>query len=163
MRSLLSFVFLLTSCVLSFAGVMEVRPNRPVAEFNIPDGWKTSRIDRGIQAVSKDGEVYFWIETYQPDELQQIVAEHNAYWKDQGVVIASSDDQTHSENGMEVSMSNKHATWKGDPTVLYYLEFHLGLPSKSNIVLTYWASPEGDKSFHKDIGDVISSLKVTEK
>jgi len=28
--------------------------------------------------------------------------------------------------------------------------------------LTYWASPEGDKAFHDEIGDVLGSLKVTE-
>ena len=60
-------------------------------------------------------------------------------------------------------MTTEHATWKGEPTVLYYVEFQLGLPSKSNIVFTYWASPEGDKAFNKEVGDVLASLKVTEK
>ena len=145
------------------AATVEVDPDTPVAEFNIPDGWKTSHIDRGLQAISKDEEVDFWIEAYKPDEFKQILAEHNAYWKDQGVVIASSDTQTHKENGVEVTITTEHATWKGAPTVLYYVEFHLGLPSKRNIVLTYWASPEGDKTFHGDVGEVLSSLKVTEK
>ncbi|MBV8473235.1 MAG: hypothetical protein JO234_07440, partial [Hyphomicrobiales bacterium] len=56
-----------------------------------------------------------------------------------------------------------HATWNGKPTVLYYVEFQLGLPSKSNIVFTYWASPAGDQTFHKEVGAVLRSLTVTEK
>ena len=163
MRALSSFVFLLASAVLAHAGTMEVRPDEPIAEFNIPDGWKTSHIDRGLQAISKDGEVYFWIEAYKPDEFQAILAEHSQYWKDQGVAITSSDEEKHSENGRQVSVTTEHATWKGAPTVLYYVEFQLGLPSKSNIVFTYWASPEGDKTYQPEVGEALGSLKVTEK
>jgi hypothetical protein len=159
-----AFIMMFMACApLARAETMEVRPSAPVAKFDIPDTWKTTRIHRGIEAVSADSEVYFWIESYKPDEFDQIIAEHNEYWKKQGVVITSSDEEKHQENGSEVSMTTEHATWKGDPTVLYYIEFHLGLPSKSNIVLTYWASPEGDKEYQKEVGDVISSLKVTEQ
>jgi hypothetical protein len=163
MRSALAMILLLSSSTLSVAGTMEIRPREPVAEFTIPEDWKTSRIERGIQAISKDKEVYFWIEAYKPSEFKEIIAEHNAYWKEQGVAIASSDEQKHQENGKEVSMVTEHATWNGDPTVLYYIEYHLGLPSNSNIVFTYWASPEGDKTFQKEVGDVLGTLKVTEK
>jgi hypothetical protein len=145
------------------AGVMEVRPDAPVAEFSIPDSWETSRVNRGIQAVSKDGEVDFWIEAYTPSEFDQILAEHNAYWKDQNVAISGKDTQEHEENGRKVIVTEDHATWKGKPTVLYYVEYQLGLPSKTNIVLTYWASPEGDKAFQKEVGDVVGSIKLTEK
>jgi hypothetical protein len=163
MRSVVSIICLLFYSVVAYAGTMEVRPSEPIAEFAIPDDWKTSRIDRGIQAISKDGEVYFWIESYKPDEFPQIIAEHNAYWKKQGVAITSSDEEKHQENGKEVMFTTEHATWKGAPTVLYYIEFQLGLASQSNIVFTYWASPDGDKTFQKEVGDVLASLAVTEK
>jgi len=91
-----------------------------------------------------------------------IIAEHSAYWKDQGVEIASRDEDKRQENGKQISITTEHATWKGEPTVLYYVEYHLGLASNSNIVVTYWASPEGDKSFHDAVGDVLGSLKITE-
>ena len=163
MRRILILLACLFASAAACAATLEVRPSAPVAEFAVPDDWKNSRIDRGFQAISKDGEVYFWIEAYTPDEFKQILAEHDAYWKDQGVVIASRDSRTLQENGQQVTMTTEHATWKGDPTVLYYVEFRLGLPSHSNIVFTYWASPEGDKTFNKEVGEVLSSLKVTEK
>ena len=163
MRSIVSIIFLLFYSVGAYAGTMEVRPNEPIAVFTMPDDWKTSRIDRGVQAISKDEQVYFWIESYKPDEFQQILAEHNDYWKKQGVTITSSDEQKHQENGKEVMFTTQHATWKGAPTVLYYIEFQLGLASQSNIVFTYWASPDGDKTFQKEVGDVLASLEVTEK
>ena len=163
MRSVIFLLVSLFASDVAHAGPMEVRPDAPIAEFNVPDDWKNSRIEHGIQSVSKDEEVYFWLEAYTPDEFQKILDEHNAYWKEQGVTISSSDTQAHQENGQEVTMTTEHATWKGEPTVLYYVEFQLGLPSKSNIVFTYWASPEGDKAFNKEVGDVLASLKVTEK
>jgi hypothetical protein len=163
MRAIFSISSLLLSSVIACAGPVEVRPSEPIAEFTIPDDWETKRIDRGVQAFSPDEEVYFWIEAYNPDEFQQIIAEHSEYWKKQGVVITSSDEQKHQENGKEVSMTKEHATWNGKPTVLYYIEFQLGLQSGSNIVVTYWASPQGDKTFQKEVGDVLASLKVTEK
>ncbi len=163
MRVFVYLVAFLYACDLAQAETMEVRPSAPIAEFAVPDDWRSSRIERGIQEISADGEVYFWIEAYTPDEFEQILAEHNAYWKEQGVVIGSSDSQTRRENGQEMTMTTEHATWKGAPTVLYYIEFQLGLPSHSNIVFTYWASPDGDKAFHKEVGDVLGSLKVTEK
>ena len=163
MRVALLLVSFLFASTLAEADTMEVRPDAPVAQFTIPDGWKTSRIDRGIQAVSKDEEVDFWIEAYTPDQFKAILEEHNAYWKDQGVVISASDSQTHAANGKQVIVTTEHANWKGKPTVLYYIEFNLDLPSKSNIVFTYWASPEGDKTFESEVGDVLKSLDVTEK
>lgn len=163
MRNLMALAALLVSTVFAQAATVEVQPSAPVAEFTIPDSWQISRIDRGIQATSKDGEVFFWIEAYKPSEFDQILAEHNAYWKDQGVTISSGDSQSHNENGQTATITNEHATWKGKPTVLYYVEFKLALASQSNIVFTYWASPEGDRAVHKEIGNVLSSLKVTEK
>jgi hypothetical protein len=163
MRGAVLLAGFLFASTLAHAETMEVQPDSPVAKFTIPDDWKTSRVDRGIQAISKDGEVDFWIEAYTPDQLQAIIDEHKAYWKDQGVSISSSDSETHTADGKQVEVTTQHATWKGKPTVLYYIEFNLGLPSKSNIVLTYWASPEGDKSFQSEVGDVIKSLEVTEK
>jgi hypothetical protein len=163
MRAVVPAALLLLLCGSAYAATVEIRPDRPIAEFSIPDDWKTSHIKRGIQAVSSDKEVYFWIEAYAPSDFKTLIAEHNAYWKQQGVDITSSDEQKHNENGKEVAVTTEHATWNGEPTVLYYVEYRLGLPSNSNIVVTYWASPEGDKAFQKQVGDVLGSLTITEK
>jgi hypothetical protein len=140
-----------------------VRPDAPVASFTIPDSWETSRVARGLRAVSKDGEVDFWIEAYEPSESAAILAEHNAYWSDQGVAITGRNSKTQEKEGRKVIVTEEQATWKGDPTVLYYVEYDLGLPSKNNLVFTYWASPGGDKTYQGEVGDVLASLKVTEK
>jgi hypothetical protein len=163
MRSPFVLAFLLAATTLALAEPMEIRPKAPVATFDIPDSWETSRIARGIQAISSDKEVDLWVEAYKPDQFKAILAEHDAYWKEQGVEIAGRDSQSHKEGGQEVQMTTETATWNGKPTVLYYIEYNLGLASKSNIVVTYWASPEGDETFHREVGKILESLAVTEK
>jgi len=163
MRGSFSALFLLLSSVLAHADSVELRPSGPIAEVTVPDHWEVKRIDSGVQLFSEDYEVYIWIEPHKPDELRQIVAEHDAYLKKQGVDIGSSDEQKRQENGKEVSVVTRNATWNSKPTVYYYKEFDLGLPSRSNIVFTYWASPKGDKAFQDDVAHILASLKVTEK
>ena len=59
---------------------------------------------------------------------------------------------SHKEGGQQVQMTTETATWNDKPTVLYYVEYDTRTASKSNIVVTYWASPEGDKTFHGKVG-----------
>ncbi len=163
MRVRFSILCLLLSSALAHADPVELRPSQPIAELTIPDHWEVKRIERGIQIFSEDYEVYIWLEAYNPNELQKIIAEHDAYWKSQGITIASHDEQKHQEDGKEVSVTTDNAIWNRKPTILYYKDIHLGLPSGTNIVFTYWASPKGDKAFERDVADIQKSLKVTEK
>ena len=60
-------------------------------------------------------------------------------------------------------MVTEHATWKGEPTVLYYVEYRLGLQSGSPTSSSPTGPPpEGDKAFQAEVGDVLESLKLTE-
>ena len=163
MRSLFALAVFLAATTFALAEPMEIRPEAPVATLDIPDAWETSRISRGIEAVSPDKEVYLWVEAYEPDQFKAILAEHDAYWKEQGVEITARDSKSYKEGGQQVQMTTETATWNDKPTVLYYVEYDLGLASKSNIVVTYWASPEGDETFHGNVGKILESLAVTEK
>jgi hypothetical protein len=69
MRSLLALVVLLASTALALAEPMEIRPKAPVATFDLPDSWETSRIERGIQTISPDKEVDLWIEAYRAGSI----------------------------------------------------------------------------------------------
>lgn len=163
MRSLLIAAFLLSSSALVQAETMEVNPERPIVSANLPNAWDISRVDRGIQAISKDQDAFVWVESYLPGELDEIIAEHNAYWKEQGVEITGHESTEHSENGKSYVITEETATEDGKPTKLMYAEYSLGLGSKRNIVVTYWASPEGDKKYEHTVGDIFSSMTVTEK
>jgi hypothetical protein len=162
MRSIFAAVLVFAFANPVYAGTMEVRPDAPVASFTFPDDWKTTRVERGVQAKTDDEEVYIWVETYKPNELETVVAEHNAYWKREGVQITGRELNQRVENGVTVQVVSEKATYEGKPTVLYYLEYDLGLSSKSNILITYWASPEGDTEYADDVQSIIGSMVVTE-
>lgn len=163
MRSILTVAFVVLAATLANAKTMEVHPHSPVASFKLPEAWQTSRIERGIQASTEDEEVYLWVETYKPDELDEVISEHNKYWKEQGVEITGRDMSQHVENGATVQVVSEKATHEGEPTVLLYMEYDLALASKSNILITYWASPEGNKTHADDVKSFIDSMKITEK
>ena len=163
MRLIFATALAIVSATLAHAETMEVRPGKPVASFTLPDEWETTRTNRGIQVKTDDDDVYIWVETYRPEELKTIVSEHNAYWDEQGVKITGRDLSEHVENGVSVQVVSEKATWEGKPTVLLYMEYDLALPSKSNILITYWASPEGHDTYSKDVKSIIGSMTVTEK
>jgi hypothetical protein len=163
MRSIIAAALIALSSTFAQAKTMEVHPKAPVATFKFPESWETSRIDRGVQANTDDDEVYIWVETYKPRELETVIAEHNAYWKQQGVEITGRDLSQHVENGVTVQVVSEEATYEGKPTVLYYMEFDLSLASKSNILVTYWASPEGNAEHTDDVKAIIDSMTITER
>ena len=119
MRSLFALAVFLAATTLALAEPTEIRPKAPVATFDIPDAWETSQISRGIEAVSPDKEVYLWVEAYEPDQFKAILAEHDAYWKEQGVEITARDSESHKEGGQQVQMTTETATWNDKPTILY--------------------------------------------
>lgn len=163
MRFKLAVAFLVASIGLASAETIEVHPPKPVATFTVPDGWSASRTKRGIQMSTDDEEVYMWAETYKPDDLKKIVAEHDDYWREQGVVITGRDLSQHVEDGKSVQVVAQKATYEGKPTVLLYMEYDLGLASKSSILVTYWASPEGHQEHADAVGQIIKSMEITEK
>src|SRR3984885_5405103 len=70
MRSLFALAVFLAATTLALAEPTEIRPEAPIATFDIPDAWETSQISRGIEAVSPDKEVYLWVEAYEPDQFK---------------------------------------------------------------------------------------------
>ena len=50
------------------------------------------------------------------------------------------------------------ATWKGDPTVLRYSSIGPFGPHKEMVLVTYWASPSGDKEFGGSIQKMVSDI-----
>src|SRR5580658_3194005 len=127
----LSTVLLLVAVALpgfvtaSHAGTYPIG-DKPIAVITIPESWKVKDIDRGLQASTKDDEVYFWAEIYPADGLNDIMAEHDAYYAKQKVDVGKEDPKTQviKVNGVDaVLMHIVSPTWKGQPTVLEYVLF----------------------------------------
>ncbi len=138
---------------------INIPSDSPVAGIELPGGWTTTATKRGVEVKSPDEEVFFWVEVYQPAQYAAVVAEHERYFGKQGVAITGEGRTSSSKDGnVQIKATAFPATWKGDPTVLRYLSIDPGLPSKSQILLSYWASPKGDKTHEVAFQGVLQSL-----
>jgi hypothetical protein len=142
------------------AKTMKVTPENPVAIVDIPDDWDVVDTKRGFGLKSPDKEVFVWIETFTPDQRASVVAEHERYFARQGVQITGEPTvSTHGEGTVSVRATNFTATWKGEPTVLRYLLVDLHLPSQTQILLSYWASPDGDEEHDDAMSEIVASFR----
>lgn len=166
MRSMRWIIFaafcLLFAPTLAAARDVNVGIEETIATAAFPNSWKVSGIKRGIQAKSPDGEVYVWIESVPDAEIKTVQKEHNEYFAKQAV--AMTDDAP--VNGKEVdgrkwAFIEPKATWKGKPTVIRYIVINPGHPSGKTIIVTYWASPEGDKSYDAEMNRMLDSLRAS--
>jgi hypothetical protein len=141
------------------AKTVKVTPANPLAIVDIPDDWTVVDTKRGFGVKSPDEEVFFWIETFTPDQRASVVAEHDRYFKGQGVRITGEPKiDTQGDRTMSIRSTVYRATWKGEPTVLRYLTIDLHLPSQTHILLSYWASPEGDREHDAAMDKIIASF-----
>lgn len=155
----------LACALLLFAGAASAKtvtviPGDVPVTVEIPSSWTVSAIKRGTQAKTADDEVYLWFESYRPSQLQTIVAEHNAYFKEQGVAITGEAKQTEKAYpGYVLKFSEYPATYEGKPTILRYISIVPKDADRRNLLLSYWASPEGDKEYNDEMETIIDSLR----
>ena len=166
-RCLAGFVALMIALgvfvVPTHAAPVELSPARPSIRIDTPSGWVNTRIPRGLQTHTKDEELYVWLEVYRDGELNAVIAEHSAYWKKEGIVIRGRKQESEEKDGRTFSITQVDALWNGEPTVLYYMDLDLKLPSGRKIVFTYWASPKADQEHTARVEALMDSITVTER
>lgn len=158
-RSILYFVLLVAFLSPAAARQVNLPSGNPIFGIDIPNGWKTSATKRGIEVRSPDEEVFFWVEVYHPADLAAVRGEHERYFAGQGVKATGEPKVSRNETGnVKIQATAFPATWKGAPTVLRYLAIDPGLPAGNQILISYWASPEGDKTHDAAFTKVLQSL-----
>jgi len=139
----------------------KLTPADTVATLDFPDSWKISTIKRGIEAKSPDEEIYVWAELGPSDEVDAVQKEHDAYFEKQKVTMAKADPVGKDVDGRQWAFIEPQSSWKGKPTVVKYIIINPKVASDKIIVFTYWASPEGDKNYDKEMDGVINSLRAS--
>ena len=130
--------------------------------LDVPDNYKVSSSKRGILAKTPDNQVDVWVETFKGDESDALKKDHGAYWRKQKVDLNGEGESSSRKSG-EISVDKTDftkATWKGNPTVLRYTAIGPFGPDKKMVLITYWASPEGDRQFGAQIQKMVDSLNV---
>ena len=133
--------------------------------IDLPEGFKASDSNRGIQAATPDGSVYVWFETYGEGDSPALIAEHNRFWTKRKVKLggATSGDGKTTGDVPWVSTDYADATWRGDPTVIRYTEYGPFGSEGKYVLVTLWATPEGDRTFKGDIDPMIDSAVIDRK
>jgi hypothetical protein len=144
-----------------FAKSAKLTPDDTVAVLDFPDSWKLSTIKRGLQAKSPDEEVYVWAELVPSDQVDTVQKEHDAYFEKQKVTMSQADPDGKEVDGRQWAFITPKATYKGETTVIRYIIINPKVASGKIIVFTYWASPQGDKNYDKEMDGVINSLRAS--
>ncbi len=131
----------------------------PVAVVTMPDDWETTEIAKGIESNSDDNEVYVAVEVTELKDVAQAIADSIVWLKSKEVEIdrATQKQSTITINGMtgvEVKWDGKDADGAAHVSLTV-----LQVTETRGLLLTYWASPEGEKDNLKHLMGIINSLK----
>jgi hypothetical protein len=114
--SLACFALIVCLAFMATPGVaktIKVTPEHPAAIVDIPDDWEVVDTKRGFGVKSPDKEVFFWVETFTPDQRASVVAEHVRYFNRQGVEITGEPKvSTHGDRTVSIQDTSLHATWR---------------------------------------------------
>jgi hypothetical protein len=125
----------------------------------VPNAWSVGSVKRGVEIKSEDGEVFIWIETYAAAELERVRAEHDRYFEKQGVkVVGEVKVASVKREGYAIVFLGLPSTWNGAPTVLRYVMVEPTDPDRRRVMMSLWASPEGDKTHDPKVMALIDSL-----
>lgn len=154
------FLALATAGGAALAKPVKIVPGDPPISVEIPSGWEVTSIARGVQVKTADEEIFVWFESYRPAQFEALLAEHNAYFKEQGVTITGeAEAQSKEFPTYFLKISEYPATYEDKPTVLRYVSVVPKDDGKRHLLVSYWASPEGDKQYDADMNKIMDSLR----
>lgn len=143
----------------ALAGAVSITSADPVAVLTVPDAWRQSKIDRGVQIITPDEEIYLWVELVPSDQIDALQKEHDAYFKKEGVTFTgSSETMTKEVNGRPWSFTELKARSSDGPSIVRYLAINPKIASGKIIMMTYWASEKGHVKHDKAMQAVIDSI-----
>lgn len=142
-----------------WAKTVKIPATTPPMAVEIPGAWTASTVKRGLEIKSDDEGVFLWIETYNEANYETIKAEHGRYFEGQGVTVTGEPKiEPRRYAGYGLAFLDLPAIWKGKPTVLRYILVEPDDKAKRRLMMSYWASPEGDRTHDAAMNKLVESL-----
>ena len=143
----------------SQAKTFDLPDANPAAVVYLPDRWKPSEVEKGVEATSPDGETYVAIETATAKGMETLIDEDIDFLTKQGVVIDRSTQQSHDmqSNGMSASLLHWTGKDKDGPTAVTLGIF--GVTDNLVVLMTAWSSPAGDKANGAELTKIVDGIK----
>ena len=154
---LVLFTAVLTVC--ADAGEFKLPPGKPVATIDIDNAWRPEAITRGVQAQTEDGTVYLSIEgTTDAGEMGKIIDESDAMLKTRKVALSRG---TRQDNKLKLNdLPAEELVYTGrDEDGPVKVSFTFVVIRDAAVVITYWASNDGDRKHHAEVDKILASLK----
>ncbi|MDB5415252.1 MAG: hypothetical protein JWR10_3587 [Rubritepida sp.] len=103
-----------------------------------------------------------WMEVFRPDQADRVRREHGDYFTGQGVRITGpAVEQESVANGVRLLVQTLPATWNEAPTILAYQVYGAMTTPSQMLLISYWASPEGDRRYGQQVRAVLTSTNFT--
>jgi hypothetical protein len=146
----------------AWAGDYKLPDQNPVASFTIPASWKPAEYEDGVEAVSDDQSVYIAVEATDlssQSAIEDAMKASLSYLKKKGVEVDQSTAKQKQAklNGMDVV----DVDWRGKDSegdCIVSLTVVVASSSKG-LLVTYWASPDGEKKNSQEVIGILNSIK----
>ncbi|MBN8941017.1 MAG: hypothetical protein J0H01_16055 [Rhizobiales bacterium] len=134
-----------------------------VATVEIPDAWSPNVTERGVEATTDDDEIYVAVTIASVTNVEDSTKQALAYLLSQGVEI---DPSTQRQQSMTVNgMPTIFLGFSGKDSDGEQAEISVGIlivnPS-TVLILSYWGSKEGEKTYAAQLGGILQSLTKVE-
>ena len=161
MRTPLLLVLFTVLCT-THANAVEFKlpPGKPIATIDINVAWKPEAVTRGVQAQSEDGTVYLSVEgTADAGEMGKIIDESDAMLKTHKVELSrlTRKDNKFKLNGLPAEELVYSGRDEDGPVTV---SFTFVVIRECAVVITYWASIDGNKKHQAEVGKMLASLKA---
>jgi hypothetical protein len=152
------FCLLVALRLSAFADTFKLPDNKPIVSFVLPDSWKPTETEAGLEAVSVDGEIYLALEFVDADSVDDVVDANLSYLKQQGVKVdkepKNKGDSTINE--MSISHTSYNGTDKDGPCEVS-LSFLTVSPGKG-LMITYWGSQNAADKHKESLDRILGSI-----
>jgi len=145
------------------AGTFQFPDEKPVVSVTIPATWKPSEDEQGVEATSKDDEVYIDIQATSAKTVEKGIDDALAYLKEKGVTVTADSvkKQELKLNGMDVF----DISWDGtdeDGACKISLSV-ISVTDSQGLLVIYWASPDGEKKNRAALSKIAQSITPLSK
>ena len=156
-----TLIMAVLSCLVAvpvLAKTYQLPDANPAVSVMLPDKWKPSEVEKGVEATSPDGETYVALETATAKGIEALIDDDIQFLTDRGVVVDKSTQQTHDTtiNGMSVSFLRWSGKDKDGPTNVTLGIY--GVTGNLILLMTAWSSPTGEKLYGKELDGIVSSV-----
>jgi hypothetical protein len=156
-RLLLSAVLTAALALPGFAKDFSVPKKNPAITLTIPDTWKIRDIDYGYSAASPGDDVYFYVESTDPNNVDKMLALNDDWMKEQKITPLGEPKVTVVDQGpVKGKIYNYKAKDENGPT---NVSFTLIPAGGSLIMLTLWGSEEEQKKHNAEIDSILGSIR----